>query len=93
MDFYAVTDHAMLLGVVREAADTDSEFSRYAISEPLHDINAPDNMTELSLTQRGSAFGTFLPAALSGMLDGSIDPQLVESISKSAGPLHHLRRL
>ncbi len=84
MDFYAVTDHAMLLGVVKEAADTDSEFSRYPLSEPLHNINAPDNMDELSLTRRGTAFGNFLPAVLSGLLDGSVDPQLVEAISKVA---------
>ena len=84
MDFYAVTDHAMLLGVVKEAADTDSEFSRYPLSEPLHNINAPDNMTELSLTKRGEAFGNFLPAVLNGLLEGSIDPDLVAAISKVA---------
>ena len=84
MDFYAVTDHAMLLGVVKEAADTDSEFSRYPLSEPLHNINAPDNMTELSLTKRGKAFGNFLPAVLNGLLEGSIDPDLVAAISKVA---------
>jgi hypothetical protein len=84
LDFYAVTDHAMLLGVVKEAADTSTEFSQYRVSEPLHDINAPDNMTENSLISRGQAFGTFLPATLNGLLDGSIDPALVERISKSA---------
>ncbi len=84
LDFYAVTDHAMLLGVVREAADTDSTFSRYELSEPLHNINAPDNMTVTSLTARGDAFSNFLPAVLGGILDGSIDGNLVAAISKSA---------
>ncbi|MDZ7782526.1 MAG: DUF3604 domain-containing protein [Halioglobus sp.] len=84
MDFYAVTDHAMLLGVVREAADTDSEFSQYAASEPLHDINAPENMDIFSLTDRGVVFGTFIPQVLNGMLEGGIDTQLVQDISRSA---------
>ena len=32
LDFYAVTDHAMFLGLLREAADTNSEFSKYELS-------------------------------------------------------------
>ena len=28
LDFYAVTDHAMFLGVMKEAADTTTEFSK-----------------------------------------------------------------
>ncbi|CAA0123686.1 Uncharacterised protein [Halioglobus japonicus] len=84
MDFYAVTDHAMLMGLVKEAADTDSEFSRYSISEPLHNINAPGNMTEYSLPGRGTAFASFLPAAVGGLLDGTIDMSMVEKVTKSA---------
>ncbi len=34
MDFYAVTDHAEFMGLVKEAANTDSEFSRYAVANP-----------------------------------------------------------
>lgn len=84
LDFYAVTDHAMLLGVVKEAADPDSEFGRYELTRPLHNINAPDNMNSWTLTQRGAAFGTFLPAVLSGVLDGDIDARLVNRIGRSA---------
>ena len=29
LDFYAVTDHAFFLGIIKEAADTGSEFSKY----------------------------------------------------------------
>ncbi|MAT93305.1 MAG: hypothetical protein CME59_11960 [Halioglobus sp.] len=84
LDFYAVTDHAMLLGVVKEAANPDSEFARYDLTEPLHDINAPDNLNDWTLVQRGSAFGTFLPAVLAGILHGDIDAQLVNRIGRSA---------
>ena len=52
LDFYAVTDHAMFLGVAKEAADTSSELSRLEISELLHDLNAPDNRGVPSLLDR-----------------------------------------
>ncbi len=84
LDFYAVTDHAMLLGLVRESADPNSEFAQYEITKPLHNMNAPDNMTDTSLPARGDAFSTFLPGVLNGLLDGSIDRELVDSIAKSA---------
>ena len=73
LDFYAVTDHAMFLGLVKEAADTSTEFSRYEVAEPLHDINAPNNMSVTSLGQRGITFASFVPATLSGLRDGEID--------------------
>jgi hypothetical protein len=84
MDFYAVTDHAELMGLVKEAADTGSEFSRYDITEPLHDINAPENMTRFSLLARGKAFASFMPAVMNGLLDGSIDISMVEAVTKAA---------
>ena len=39
LDFYAVTDHAFFLGIIKQAADTSSEFSKYEFSEPMHDLN------------------------------------------------------
>lgn len=84
LDFYAVTDHAMLLGLVKEAANTDSEFSGYDISEPLHDINAPDNMTRSSQLARGEAFTSFIPSVLTGFADGSIDAKMAEAVTRSA---------
>ena len=84
LDFYAVTDHAMFLGAVKEAADTGTAFSRYPVAEPLHDINAPDNMTTSSLPARGTAFGEFVPGTLQGLLEGDIDPEVVNAISRSA---------
>jgi len=84
LDFYAVTDHAELLGLVREAADTASEFSRYAVAKPMHDINAPGNMTRFSLIERGRAFASFMPGVVDGLLDGSIDVNVTEAVTKSA---------
>jgi hypothetical protein len=84
LDFYAVTDHAMFLGLVREAADTSSRFSQYDVAQPLHNINAEDNMTELSLVSRAQSFGSFVPDTLAGLLDGSIDPEITEAVTRSA---------
>ena len=84
LDFYAVTDHAMFLGLARNAADTSSRFSEYDIAKPLHNINATDNMDEWSIVDRGNVFTSFVPAALAGVNDGSIDQDLVYGISKSA---------
>ena len=39
LDFYAVTDHAVFLGIIKEAADTSSEFSKYEFTKPMHNLN------------------------------------------------------
>ncbi len=57
LDFYGVTDHGMFMGVAAEAGDTRSEFSRYSFTEPLHDLNAPDNMGRMSTLDRMRSFG------------------------------------
>ncbi len=84
LDFYAVTDHAMFLGVVKEAADTSSAFSRHPMAEPLHDLNDEGNRGLLSLPKRLRAFGTFLPQALQGLRDGSLDREEVLDITRNA---------
>ncbi len=84
LDFYAVTDHAMFLGLVKEAADTSTRFSQYEVARPVHDINDPGNMTEASLVSRGRIFASFVPNVLDGVLRGSIDAALVNAIARSA---------
>jgi hypothetical protein len=84
LDFYAVTDHAMFLGVAKEAADTSSELSRLEISELLHDLNAPDNRGLPSLLDRGRAFGTFVPQLIEKVVAGEVDQEAVDDVSRSA---------
>ena len=84
LDFYAVTDHAMFLGAVQAAADTSTEFSKLPHVRGLHNLNAPDNLNIESLPQRVTAFSTFLPDTLSGIVDGSIDVELINDIAKNA---------
>ena len=84
LDFYAVTDHAMFLGVVKEAADTGSEFSRNALAEPIHDLNAPGNDGLLDLIRRTRTFATFIPDMVSALRNGEISRDNVLDITRSA---------
>ena len=86
MDFYAVTDHAMFLGLVKAAADTSSAFSKNKFSEPYHDLNAPENMGTglFSILNRLSTFSTFLPNAIRQIASGDLDREDVLGVVRSA---------
>lgn len=84
LDFYAVTDHAMFLGVVKAAADTSTEFSKLPHVQDLHNLNAPENLNTASLPQRIRAFTTFLPQTLTAIAEGSIDIDMVNDITRTA---------
>jgi hypothetical protein len=86
MDFYAVTDHAMFLGLVAAAADTRTEFSKNEFSEPYHDLNAPENMGAdlFSILKRFSTFGSFLPSAVRQIVSGELDRNEVLGVMRSA---------
>lgn len=84
LDFYAVTDHAMFLGVAKAAADTSTEISKLDFLEVLHDLNAPDNMGQWSLLGRVRAFSTVLPNLLKAIDSGVLDREAVLAITRSA---------
>jgi hypothetical protein len=86
MDFYAVTDHGMFLGLVEAAADTTTEFSKNEFSEPYHDLNAPENMGTglFSLLKRLSTFSSFLPSAVTQIVSGELDRDEVLGVIRSA---------
>ena len=84
LDFYAVTDHAMFLGAVKEAADTTTEFSKQDYVSGLHNLNAPENMTAASIPSRVASFQSFLPKTLAGIADGSVDENMINGIIKNA---------
>ncbi len=86
MDFYAVTDHAVFLGLLKAAADKTSAFSKNEFSEPFHDLNAPENFgTDLiSRAKRLFAFSGFIPNATKGLNDGSLNRQEVLGVVRNA---------
>jgi hypothetical protein len=84
LDFYAVTDHAMFLGVAAAAGDTSTEFSKLELARPINDLNAADNRDSLSLPGRVRAFSTFLPDMVAGIRSGEIERESVLDITRSA---------
>lgn len=84
LDFYAVTDHAMFLGVAEAAANTSTEISKLDFLEVLHDLNAPENMNQRSLLRRVKAFGGVLPNLVGAIDEGVLDREAVLAITRSA---------
>ena len=84
LDFYAVTDHALFLGVAPEAADPTSELGQFEFSESLHGLNEPGNNGLLSLLPRINVFQSFVPSLIWAIVDGEVDPSLTSAASQSA---------
>jgi hypothetical protein len=84
LDFYAVTDHAMFLGVGPEAGDTTTEFSKHELARSLNDINAPDNKGFLSLSGRIRIYGDIIPDFVAAIFEGKLDRETVLEISRAA---------
>ena len=83
LDFYGVTDHGMFMGVAATAGDPTSDFSKYEISEPLRDLNAPDNRGRLSTIDRLRSFG-FGRALAIAIAEGDINIAEPLAITRTA---------
>ena len=84
LDFYAVTDHAMFLGVVGAAADTSTEFSKLPFVDYMHNLNAPENLNLSTLPLRSRIFGGFLVETIVGLLEDRVDIEMVNGITRDA---------
>ena len=84
LDFYAVTDHAMFLGVAPAAGDTTTAFSKHPIAVPLNGLNDEGNRGILSILGRVRSFANFLPDLLGGIADGSLERETVLAITRDA---------
>ena len=84
LDFYAVTDHAIMLGLVSEAADTSTEFSKYELSESYHNINESVDGGLLDMNNRNLIFNNFFSDVVANLLDGTFDNATVNKVSTSA---------
>ena len=84
LDFYAVTDHAMFLGLAPEAADTTTSIAKYPFTESLHNLNAPGNNSYWSLPDRTQSFGGILQGLVLGIRSGEIDPEESLSVTRRA---------
>jgi len=84
LDFYAVTDHAMFLGVAVEASDPSTELSKLPFTEFIHDLNSPDNRGLMSLAKRARVFGTLVSSFIDGIDSGEVDKEAVDQVTKTA---------
>ena len=84
LDFYAVTDHAILLGLINEAADTSTSFSQYELAKPYHNINESVDGGLLDLAKRNKVFSNFVSDVVANLLDGTFDNAVVNDAGKSA---------
>ena len=83
MDFYAVTDHAVFLGLLKESADTSTEFSKYELSKPMHDLNKTVSNSIFSILKRNGLFRAFGAELAAGVEDGSIDRDIIQNVGNS----------
>ena len=83
LDFYAVTDHGFFLGLLPTAADTNSLFSKYEYTKPVHNLNEsrPDGFLEVF--KRGGLFTNFARTTIEGIRNGTIDIDLIDNVQKS----------
>ena len=86
LDFYAVTDHAMFLGLAKASAESVNDFSKTDFAKPYNDLNAPENFGTdfFSSLRRLGTFAQFLPSAVSGIRAGNVDGTEVQEIARSA---------
>ncbi|MGB5661309.1 MAG: DUF3604 domain-containing protein, partial [Thermoanaerobaculia bacterium] len=84
LDFYAVTDHAQMLGLINEAADTNTAFSEYELSKSYHDINDSVDGGLFDIAKRNLIFNNFRSDVVANLLDGTFNSDIINSVSKSA---------
>ena len=84
LDFYAVTDHAMYLGVSRQAADPSSEIARIMNLDYMENLNAPENLIPGLSPQRARASSSFLGDAAGMIRDGTLSQDMVHDITRDA---------
>ena len=84
LDFYAVTDHAMFLGLINDAIDTNTEFSKYELSKPYHNMNDEVSGDLFDMNTRNNVFNNFTADVVANLLDGTFDAEVVNKVSKSA---------
>jgi hypothetical protein len=71
------------MGLMKEAADTTSEFSKYEFTKPLHNLNASVGTGFFSLIKRQGLFRPFGEKVREGLADGTIDGSLILEVGRT----------
>ena len=77
LDFYAVTDHGFFLGLLPTAADTNSLFSKYEYTKPVHNLNKSRSDGFLEVIKRGGLYRDFARTTIEGIRNGTINNELI----------------
>ena len=79
MDFYAVTDHAMFLGLAAEAGDVAT------VARSVHNFNEPENRGTgvFDALGRFAVMRSFMPGIVAAIYDGSITREDTLAITRS----------
>ena len=64
LDFYAVTDHAAWLGMIRAYADPNSKPGQLDFASDLHGLNDPENLNTNTFTKRAGLFASLISTEL-----------------------------
>ena len=80
LDFYAVTDHAMYMGMLFEGADPSTELARIMNSDYMANYNAPENL----VPGRPGVLGRFIGDARRMIGDGTLSQDLVHDVIHDA---------
>ena len=64
LDFYAVTDHAAWLGMIRAYADPSSKPGQLDFASDLHGLNDPENLNTNTFARRAGLFGNLVTGEL-----------------------------
>lgn len=80
LDFYAVTDHAMYMGMLFEGADPSTELARIMNLDYMANYNAPENL----VPERPAVLGRFVGDVRRMIGDGTLSQDLVHDVIHDA---------
>ena len=74
----------MFLGLINDAIDTNTEFSKYELSKPYHNMNDEVSGDLFDMNTRNNVFNNFTADVVANLLGGAFDAEVINKVSKSA---------
>ncbi len=84
LDFYAVTDHAMFMGLARASADTTTDFSQLDLAQGMHGLNEDSSTSLFAIVSRLRSFSDWSGQVGEQLEDGRLDLARVDAVVRSA---------
>ena len=74
-----------MLGLINEAADTNTAFSEYELSKSYHDINDSVDGGLFDIAKRNLIFNNFRSDVVANLLDGTFNSDIINSVQLNPG--------